>query len=86
MEKWEEDLRAKLQAELPDGPYNFGTPVGLNLVTGKGGAIEFEVAVQKEIRKYIPQDIEPPELKPEYRNVSYDKLKETISKYFLDNE
>jgi hypothetical protein len=49
-EQWEIDLRSKLNAELPDGSYNIGNS-SFPCYTGKQGFIEFEVAIQKEVRK-----------------------------------
>jgi hypothetical protein len=50
MPKWEIDLRAKLEKELPDGHYQMG--VGkFQFEIGKGVKIEFEVAMQKVIHQ-----------------------------------
>jgi len=57
MEQWEVDLRAKLQAELPDGAYEFGGG-GVKGFTGKGGYIEFEVAMRKEVRGFTRPNLE----------------------------
>jgi hypothetical protein len=50
MEPWEEELRARLEQEVPNGMYNIGTG---NLVcwTGKGGYIDFRVELEKAIIK-----------------------------------
>lgn len=57
MEQWEIDLRAKLQAELPDGGYDISAG-DLRLFTGKGGKIEFEVELQREVRKFTHPSLE----------------------------
>lgn len=51
MEKWEIELRAKLNEELADGLYEFSND-RFSGYTGKQGKINMEVAWQKEIRKY----------------------------------
>jgi hypothetical protein len=54
MEKWEIELRAKLEEELEEGTYEIGGPHAMAL-TGKKGKIEFEVALQKYVRiKKVP--------------------------------
>jgi hypothetical protein len=50
MEEWEKELREKLQKELPEGPYQIGVPP-MMAYTGKGGRIEFEVALHKQMMK-----------------------------------
>lgn len=51
-EGWEERLREKLQIELPNGSYTFvGGPRIPTLITGKGGAINMEIALRKELLK-----------------------------------
>lgn len=51
-EGWEEVLVAKLQAELPDGMYSLGDGP-IRGFTGKGGKIQFEVALHKELLGYL---------------------------------
>ena len=46
MEKWEKDLRAKLELEFDDGMYRIGVPPMVAL-TGKQGKIDFEVMLEK---------------------------------------
>lgn len=50
-EGWEENLRAKLEKEIKPGCYFIGGP-GISLYTGRGGKIEYEVALQKAIKGY----------------------------------
>ena len=50
MEQWEKELREKLQKELPDGGYEIGAPPMIAW-TGKGGKINFEVALHKAMMK-----------------------------------
>jgi len=52
MEDWEKELREKLQKELPHGAYYIGEKPGLQLVTGKGGEIEYRVMLEKAIREF----------------------------------
>lgn len=54
MEQWEIDERKRLQEKLPDGAYDLSTP-GCGMITGKGGFIEFQIALLKEIRKPIKE-------------------------------
>lgn len=85
MEQWEIDLRAKLQKELVDGLFQVGTPGGIHLWTGKGGAIEIEVALQKEIRKYKPVPTKSSGLKnynPKYKKLTEDELRARIEDFF----
>lgn len=53
-EGWEDDLRADLMNRLPLGMYEIRNlddkVIGW---TGKGGQIEFEIAIQKEILRYL---------------------------------
>lgn len=53
MEKWEIDLRKKLNELLSDGLYDIGFE---NMVchTGKQGKIDFEIILRKEINKMFP--------------------------------
>jgi len=46
MEQWEKELREKLQKELPEGAYEIGV-LPMIAWTGKGGKINFEVALHK---------------------------------------
>lgn len=48
MEKWEIDLREKLEKEVPEGAYNIGS--GWKLWTGKKGFINFLVGLEFDIR------------------------------------
>lgn len=52
MEQWEIDLRAKLEVELKDGWYRFGGEKegDICFATGKGGAINFYVKWEKQLR------------------------------------
>jgi hypothetical protein len=54
-EKWEEELRKKLNEELPEGIYDISES---NLVcyTGKQGKIDLEVEVIKELKKRLNQN------------------------------
>lgn len=51
MEKWEIELREKLEKELPDGYYECGTSPWI-FGTGKGGKINFEVNLRKEHKRW----------------------------------
>ncbi len=51
MEKWEKDLRSRLNKELSDGLYKIGIPGSVHCYTSKQGKIDFEVAMQHELRK-----------------------------------
>lgn len=83
----EAELRAKLEEELPDGLYHVGVKP-LILTTGKGGYIEYQVAVWKEMQN-IPigkgvrdQIVE----RVEYRKLSYEELTKAIGKLFIRDE
>jgi hypothetical protein len=52
MEQWEIDLRSKLDKELPDGCYMISEG-NFVVATGKGGKIEYEVALVKAANNYI---------------------------------
>ncbi len=85
MEQWEIDLRAKLQKELPDGLYEIGFPGSkIQGWTGKGGKIDMEVALHKELRKmsenFKSENTPKTEfkLKDKYSNITEEKLKELI--------
>jgi len=54
MEKWEKELREKLQAEMPERLYTIGSGK-LTAVTGKAGYIDYRVAMQQELRKLAKQ-------------------------------
>lgn len=61
MEQWEVDLRARLEKELPDGYYELsGGEGGFCAGTGKGGKIEFEVALVKAAKNWKPDPIRLP--------------------------
>jgi hypothetical protein len=51
MEQWEVDYRAKLEEEISEGIYEIGVPPIIGW-TGKGGYINFLVALRKEAEKY----------------------------------
>lgn len=95
LEQWEVDLRTKLEAELEDGCYAIGGP-GFWAYTGKGGKIDFEVELRRELRKWTP----PPPIKqippinPIFNRVeipkvgykttsSYEELKKKIEEFMF---
>lgn len=47
IEQWEIDLRERLNRTIPEGCYKITD----NTFTGKGGYIEFEVAMRKQLEK-----------------------------------
>lgn len=51
MEQWEIDLRAKLEAELPEGAYEISGNKDI-MLTGKQGRIEYEVALHKAAMQF----------------------------------
>jgi len=54
MEQWEIDLRERLNRTLPHGSYKIGD----NCFTGKGGYIEFEVAMKKKVKEMFGFEID----------------------------
>lgn len=52
MKRWEKDLRDQLDKDLTDGYYQISN-CKLVLGTGKGGAINYYVAFEKERRKLM---------------------------------
>lgn len=83
MEQWEIELREKLQRELPDGAYQIGGP-GMIAHTGKGGAIDFRVALVKSCMKaevdpesFSSLPVAEPTTYP-YKELTYDELKRTL--------
>lgn len=50
----EKEIRDKLNAELKDGIYTIGTD-SLPVLTGKGGYIDFQIALMKEVENYKPK-------------------------------
>lgn len=95
MEDWEVKLRDRLERELPEGHYDasFRTEGRkFDLLTGKGGQIELEVAMVKALKEWnqdlvrdafykVPEDLIKPEPapKPVYSRISYERIKELIS-------
>ena len=53
MEDWEKELRERADKEVPDGAYNIGEGSGMFCWTGKGGYINFLVAIEQELRNRI---------------------------------
>jgi len=53
MEQWEIDLRAKLELEVENGYYQIGSN-GWVVGTGKGGYINYQVALVKAAKEYVP--------------------------------
>ncbi len=86
MEKWEIDLRSKLEKELSDGLYRIGSGNFMGW-TGKGGQIEFEVALIKNAKDYIHigEGIESQiQGKDSYTNLTREQLDNFLN--FLRNE
>ena len=50
-EQEEKDLREKLDKEIPNGAYNIGIE-GMVCWTGKGGRIDFEIAMIKALETH----------------------------------
>ena len=48
----EKELREKLEKEMPDGAYTFQYGNWFSM-TGKQGAIDFQVELHKEAEKYL---------------------------------
>jgi len=59
MEQWEIDLRERLNREIPDGTYDITGGNGARMYTGKGGRIEFEVAMHALARTWKEPSINP---------------------------
>lgn len=47
MEEWEEDLRQKLESEIPEGLYSIVID-GKKMLTGRGGLIDQMVEIARE--------------------------------------
>jgi len=79
MEQWEIKLRAKLDKELPNGCYPLQIGNKIHGYAGKGGEIEFRVALEKEVRSwgmsYIPV-IEKIEVPVEFSVNPFDNKKD----------
>ena len=89
-EQEEKDLREKLEKELPNGWYDIGTG-DFHCYTGKGGKIDFEVALRKDIQeKYkvdfnvIPQTAIAPST--EYSTLTKEKLEQVIKDITFNHE
>ena len=80
MEQWEIKLREKLEKELPEGSYDIGTD-NFVCITGKGGYINFRVALAKEVQKMNSKV----EIQPIYSAISKDKLTLILNKLIPDN-
>ncbi len=52
IESWEKDFRLKLEKELSEGVYEIGISPMIAL-TNKQGKINFEVIMQKRLRKIL---------------------------------
>lgn len=50
-EGWEENRRKELLIEIPPGCYEFNSP-NCNLMTGQGGAIDMQIAMEKSAKGY----------------------------------
>lgn len=54
MEKWESDLREKLEAEIPEGIYSIVID-GRKYLTGRGGIID-QIVEEEKAKKYPKDD------------------------------
>lgn len=55
MEKWESDLREKLEAKIPEGIYSIVID-GKKYLTGRGGIIDQKVE-EERARRYPPEEL-----------------------------
>ncbi len=55
MEQWEIDRRKYYQETIPDGCYQIGTD-DFFAYTGKGGYIEYQIALEKAVLKFKPDE------------------------------
>lgn len=95
MEQWEIDLRSKLEKNIKPGLYDISSP-GMNVQTGKGGYIEYMVAIHRAMKKWTielkeeldntPDSKSKPFEIPEYKGVDYDKLKKVIEDTFNEKD
>ena len=79
MEQWEINLRAKLKLELQNVTYIIDGGDGIKLTTGKSGAIEFYVALERQTREYISKISEKISTTPRVRIKSKMKGKSLLS-------
>lgn len=95
MEQWEIDLRAKLEKEIEPGAYQYSLGRGRGaLWTGKGGAIDIEVAMAKEGRKILEASRPSAGImkliedgpKAQCGVLSYDRLKSIIEDFFYPKD
>ena len=71
-------MRAKLEEEVPDGMYDLSINGEFTMLTGKGGYIEYRVAMQRELNKRV---IDSPEEfdKTQYKHLDASKLEQIIN-------
>lgn len=64
----EKDYREHLQATLKEGSYQIGDKDGLNIWTGKGGAIDYLVCLRKTLEETETLNINTDATKRELSN------------------
>lgn len=55
MEKWEIELRERLEQEIPEGIYSIEVE-GKKYLTGRGGVID-QMVEEERARRYPPQEL-----------------------------
>jgi len=79
MEQWEIDRRKELEASTPNTSYVFSAGT-YTIGTGKGGAIDLQIAIEKEVRKMQAETISSAEAEPKYwferPDILYEELTE----------
>jgi len=87
MEKWESDLRARLDVEIKDGAYQIGSGKWIAW-TGKLGYINYLVELQRTLndnRTVVMKGITEDNCLS-YHMISIDKLKEIFKDLFKEDE
>lgn len=89
MEQWELDRRKHLWDTMPFGAYRFSSPNGMNTYTGKMGAIDIHIAIEKEGRKLVTagKSVQEmiqmhPDLVHKYSELTEKELTDILSEFF----